>query len=140
MDILEINSLEDAVLRKLLVGDDNILGELRLQLAHATIISRKMTGAGFYLNFSIAEDLGQITAKVPNVKSSFCFGDVDAQIDGLQNGAGFLLWITDGRLDFLEGYTYDGLWPTTIENFHLHYFSEPRDLDALRKTWLLNAY
>lgn len=135
-----MNSLEDAVLSKLLAGDDEVLEALRLQLAHATIKSRQMTGAGFYLNFSIPAAVEPIIATVPTIKSNFCFGDVAAHIDGLENGAGFLLWITDGRLDFLEGYTYDEPWLTPIENFHLQYFSEPRDMDSLRKSWFLDPH
>jgi hypothetical protein len=83
--------------------------------------------------------VGRITDRHANTKPDFCFGDVDAQIDGLENGAGFLLWITDGRLDFLEGYTYDGLWPTSIEEFKLCFLSEPRDIRALREKWFLNT-
>jgi hypothetical protein len=136
MDIPATTLFEQEVLSKLLEGDDDVLCELRVQLAHATITSRKMTGVGFFLDFSIPEHLGRLTDHYANIKPNFCFGDVGAQLDGLKYGAGFLLWITDGRLDSLEGYSYEGPWPPSIKRFQLHYFSEPRDVHTLRENWL----
>jgi len=37
-------------------------------------------------------------------------GDVHAELAGLSHGAGFVLFIKDGRLDCLEGLTYDEAW------------------------------
>jgi hypothetical protein len=39
--------------------------------------------------------------------SDFKLNNVYAEIDGLQYGAGFLLYIKDGMLDMLEGYCYE---------------------------------
>jgi hypothetical protein len=52
---------------------------------------------------------------------SIKFGDVIAEVNGLRNGAGFLLYVTDGVLDVLEGYSYGEQWPSTINNFKLGY-------------------
>jgi hypothetical protein len=43
--------------------------------------------------------------------------DVAAEIDGAQHGAGFVLFIEDGMLDVLEGFTYDEPWPGRVERF-----------------------
>ena len=58
-------------------------------------------------------------------------GGVEATIEGLEHGVGFTLFLTDGWLDNLEGYTYDEPWPDTIETFSLRYWRQPRDLTGL---------
>jgi hypothetical protein len=46
-------------------------------------------------------------------------GDVGAEIAGLQLGAGFLLFIRDGVVSFLEGFTYDESWPERTDEFRI---------------------
>jgi hypothetical protein len=60
------------------------------------------------------------------------FGDVAAQVDGLKHGAGFLLYVMDGMLDAIEGYSYDEPWPEQIGAFSLAYMHEgTRDFGPL---------
>ena len=35
------------------------------------------------------------------------FGDVSAEIAGLKCGAGFLVYVDDGKIQMLKGYSYD---------------------------------
>ena len=59
------------------------------------------------------------------------FGDVIAEIPGLSGGAGFLLYIENGILDVLEGYSYDEPWPTSTEGFTLRFLKgEERDMES----------
>ena len=132
----DINALEQAVMEKLLAGDDKVLSELRFQFEKATLKEREMTGSGFYLTFSLPENSGKLSDQIPNVKPNFCFGDVNAEIENLKNGASFLIWVTDGKLDMLEGYAYHGIWSEVDGEFQLNYFSEPRDITKLREQWL----
>jgi hypothetical protein len=115
--------LERAVLEKLLSGDDPLLSRLRSQAERATVSSREMTGAGFVVSFEIPAD-----APILDGKPSFHFGDVSATIDGLAQGAGFVLFVKKGRIDALEGYTYDEDWPEHIERFKLEFEREPRPM------------
>ncbi len=132
---LTMTALERAVLDKLLQGDDPVLTALRRQLEHATIESREYTVVGFYLNFAHPEQTVSVTDEIPNVKSRFCFGDVKADIEGLEHGAGFLLWVIDGFVDSLEGYMYVGEFPDPAGafQFQLRYFNDPRDMTYLRQ-------
>jgi len=117
-----LNKFERAVLAKLLAGDHPLLAELRSQAERARLASREYTGAGFYCTFETPPD-------VPLLKQhqDFHFGDVDAKIDGLKHGAGFVVFVRGGRLDTLEGYCYDEPWPEVIGDFELSYQSKPRD-------------
>lgn len=47
------------------------------------------------------------------------FGDIQAEIGGLQYGAGFVIFIMNGRLDTLESFTYGEPWPANIDTFAL---------------------
>jgi hypothetical protein len=63
------------------------------------------------------------------------FGDVIGELPELSSGAGFLLYIKNGVLDILEGYSYDDPWPSSIGSFKLKYVSrEQRDWNALERT------
>jgi hypothetical protein len=81
---------------------------------------RKLTGVGFSTTFST--DDAASPATIPAGGSRF--GGVDATISGMAYGAGFLLWLKDGRLHELEGYSYDEPWPEQVVAFSLTY-SDP---------------
>jgi hypothetical protein len=124
----DLTPLERAVMNKLLEGEDDILAVLRRQLEEAKVSQRKMTGAGFYLTFAIPNGVSRIPGDL-TVK----FGDVEAEIANLTDGAGFLLYLQNGCLHMLEGYTYDGPWPAEIDQFKLSYDGgETRDLKKVR--------
>jgi hypothetical protein len=135
MDKLELTQLESEVLNILLEGDDPILKHLRKQATVATISARENTGYGFYLDFEVSADKITPIHTDFHTKPNFCFGDVAAAIEPLQNGAGFLLWIKDGYLAMLEGYTYDEKWPSKIAKYKLRYSNGKRDWTDLQRQW-----
>jgi hypothetical protein len=63
-----------------------------------TVISRQNTGAGFFTHFAMD---GGSTTELPDLLDLH----VEAEINGIQDGLGFILWTKNGQLDFLEGYT-----------------------------------
>jgi hypothetical protein len=67
-------------------------------------------------------------APLLSAHTDFHFGDVNADLDGLQHGAGFVVFVRGGRLATLEGYSYDEPWPTEVRSFRLTYQREPREL------------
>lgn len=113
---MTLTSLEDQVMQKLLAGDDQTLAVLRNQLDHAQVTSRKMTGVGFYSYFLIPPNLARISNR-----SSIKVGDVNGTATNVKHGLGFLLYIVDGALSMLEGYTYDEPWPDDIRGLALTY-------------------
>jgi hypothetical protein len=122
--------LEDEVLNFLFDGNDPVLKALRDQRSAIVSMREQLTGSGFYLEFQLAEDAISIPGK-----PSFRFGDVDAKIEGVDNGAGFVVFIENGIITMLEGYTYDEPWPDNISNYELSYDSgNIRDLSALQNT------
>lgn len=117
-----LEPLEAAVLDKLLAGPHPILNALRRQMAGLTVKRRERTGAGFFTEFSLVENSAPASTSSPKLR----FGDVHASIDGLQRGAGFLLYIDGGLLTMLEGYSYEEPRPERIREFTLSYLDPAR--------------
>ena len=111
-----LSALEKAVLEKLLSGETEWYRILQKQISALRVTERKMTGVGFFTRCSIPDDV----SKLPD-RARFQIGDVSADINGLKHGAGFVLFIEDGQIDTLEGYTYDEPWPQEVRSFHLYY-------------------
>ena len=112
----ELTPLEKAVIDKLLRANGEIFTALRAQAELAKVALRKMTGVGFFTTLSIPNNPRQIDGQ------SLQLRNVVAEISGLKHGAGFVLFVEDGVLDLLEGYTYgDEPWPKQITSFTLSY-------------------
>jgi hypothetical protein len=109
-----LTPLEDQVIRMLLAGDDEALAVLRQQLDHAKVSSRRMTGVGFYTAFVVPPEATRVIDR-----PSFKLGDVNGTAANVKHGLGFLLYVTDGVLSMLEGYTYDEPWPNEFKGLVL---------------------
>lgn len=110
-----LSPLEKAVLERLLAGEHPVLAALRIQAERGKLASREHTGVGVFCNFAIPRDAPRITSH-----KRIVFGDVHARIDGLEYGAGFLVFVIDGYLGLLEGYSFDGEpWPEVVGQFAL---------------------
>lgn len=121
----QLEPLEAAVLEKLLAGDHPVLAALRVQLSGATVKGRTHTGVGFFTGLALARHA------MPAPVGTLRFGDVEATIDGLQHGAGFVLLVDDGRLTTLEGFSYGEPWPAGIAAFSVRYWDPARpDLET----------
>ncbi|MBO0732942.1 MAG: hypothetical protein J2P49_01195 [Methylocapsa sp.] len=109
-------ALEKAVLEKLLDGKSEIFQILLRQYRASAVIKREMTGAGFFTYLSVPREIPPLPGS-----PSFSFGDVNADLTRLKQGAGFLLTINRGYLYDLEGYSYEEPWPHEFELVRLFY-------------------
>jgi hypothetical protein len=133
-----MNELQHRVLKMLLFGDDPVLTALRLPLESAEVSDRKFTGAGFFTEFHVPLGIPLLPGK-----QSFVIGDVSGQVSG--QGCGFLLFVKNNALDFLEGQVWGiGDWPESSQIESLRYTrhsppggpnlieTEDRDVQAVR--------
>jgi len=127
-----LTELEKEVLKMLLDGDDEVLVNLKVQLDLVSVEDREISDTGFFTNFLIPQSC-KTSAINSNLK--FKIGDVHANIEGLDFGAGFLLYVEDGGIKMLEAYSYDEPWPVTTDSFKLTYINGKRDLEKLRSSW-----
>lgn len=111
-----LNAFERAVLEKLLEGNHPVLASLRAQLYSCQVSGWESTGYGFFTNLKVDRSLKPAPTSRPRIQ----IVDVGGKIRGLKHGAGFVLFVTDGYLDFLEGFSYDEPWPPEISEFSLH--------------------
>lgn len=119
-----MNELEAAVIDMLLAGERPALACLRTQRQRMRVERREYTGVGFFTEFRHPDDV----VRLPSSRR-IRFGDVHADIDGLAHGAGFLLFIDNGLITMLEGYTYGGeSWRKEPVRFELRYLTPVRDL------------
>lgn len=129
-----LTELERRVMEMLLAGDHPMLETLRQQFQHANVAKREYTGVGFFTHFEVPADV----RRLPNNRS-FELRDVfGASPDGPQREFGFILFIRDGVIDFLEGFTFYDRFPqpeTVDANKITLEYSEgaQRDWDRLYK-------
>lgn len=108
-----LTELEQAVLDRLLAGHHSALDALREQAKRSRLRHREYTGVGFWTWFAVPDDA---PAASP---SEFMLSGVNATLAGLKHGAGFWLFVRNGYLDQLEGFTYDEPWPADATTFEL---------------------
>lgn len=128
---IRFEDFEKKVMEKLLEGNDNVLRILHKQFSQVRIKNREFTGVGFFTTFVIPDDVTKL-----ETQKSFQFGDVDGKINE-ENDVGFILFVKDGVIDFLEGYIYgDEKWPKIIKNYQLVYDSgEERNILKVSTKW-----
>lgn len=112
---MHLTALERSVMERVLCGEHPGLAVLRAQLAVAEVEQRQMTGTGFFTKISLPSDVAPAAVR----SSRIALGDVQAEIGGLQLGAGFVIFIVAGRLDTLEGFSYGEPWPEKVAGFTL---------------------
>lgn len=94
-----LSSLERAVLDVIALQVPEVANALAGQWEKVHVTARENTGAGFYTKFDVPQG-SPIERAAP-------LGDVGASVDGLEHGMGFLLWLQDGHIHQLEGYSYE---------------------------------
>jgi len=101
----EVLTLVKRLVPSLLNGDHPALVALREQYRRARVSVVELTGVGFHVDFEIPVD--SPLAVPPN----FAGGEAIITLEGATHGAGCVLFVRDGRLSTLEGYTYADSWP-----------------------------
>jgi hypothetical protein len=104
-----INPFEAVVLGRLLEGDLPELELLRFQVRSARV-RREWTGAGFWTEFTVDPSTPRLANRGP-----FQIAGVYGRHPELEAGVGFTLFVDDGAVGSLEGYTYEEAWPTNLE-------------------------
>lgn len=98
-----------------------------MQREHLVVSRREFTGVGFFTEFSCSPSVARLQAPM-----RARFGDVLAEVEGLEHGAGFVLFIDDGLVTMLEGYsTANEPWPEHPAGWTLRYWPPERDLAPL---------
>ena len=116
---LGVTRLEADVLRAIIEAHPEHGALIRAQLELSTIASRRKTGLGFFLNFAVSP----LALFEP---ADFELNDVHGGLEGLEGGAGFMLFIRQGKLAFLEGHTHGEDWPEIPGDYEISIRSPAR--------------
>jgi hypothetical protein len=125
-----MNEMERQVMGLLVSGDHPLLSSLRDQLAVAKVTRREFTGVGFFTYFEVP-----LAARRLPSSRRLVLSDVYADIQGLEHGAGFLLFVEDGALNNLECSICENAWPSNgklVRAFFIH--PESPDSSSLVET------
>ena len=136
----EIELIERQVMQMLLVGDHPSLEVLRKQLAHCVVVERVFTGVGFFTTFEVQGCIPRLEAR-----RRIVIGDVCANVEDLDYGCGFILFVNDGVIGTLECHLWgDDVFPDKPQYNRLYYIrqsqppavakTEERDMEALIAT------
>lgn len=88
--------IEIDILKSIIEENDNSYPSLKIQFQHLFVKSRENTGVGFYIHFSMSQNLADENHNdlISSEKSLF--------MEGLEHEVNYVLAITNGRIDFLE--------------------------------------
>lgn len=111
---MNLTLLEKAVLEMMIEDSGEHFETIKQQLAAASIGRREFSGVGFFSHF-IVQSSATINRDLPDMELK----NVGAEFPDLKHGAGFVLFIRDGVINMLEGFTYDENWPEKIDVFKL---------------------
>lgn len=101
-------------------GPEDFFVNLKAHFLNSVVSSRKMTGAGFYVDYLV--DIKSVR-KFP---SDFKFGDIFFKTDDLPDGGGVVIYTQDGYLSAMEAFSYSGFWTNGYPGLTLKYISMPR--------------
>lgn len=100
-----LTQFERDVVDWILRGDASFLEVLRQQVTAASVSAREFTGVGFYVDLVFPDDVSRLDESF-GTELDLTIGNVGAVFEDVNVEAGFVLFVTGGRIDVLEGYTY----------------------------------
>jgi hypothetical protein len=125
---------EKKIMEMLLAGDDPVLQALRNQYHNSTPERMEFTGAGFYTMFKVSVDTPPLASR-----KSFEINDINASFGEIREAFGFIIFVREGYLSMLEGYTLaSDVWPDDYSSV-VPVYNGPRgnrDFEKLRKNWV----
>lgn len=112
---MKANVLEHSVVNRMLA--DPGLQPLRRSVdsSSMTVVSREFTSAGFLTEFERSDWL-----KLFHDGFSLRWGKVGARLNELGIDTGYVVYIDDGYVSTVEGYTYGEEWPFEVVDIQLY--------------------
>jgi hypothetical protein len=126
-------TLERAMMERLLAGDHPALETLRSQYAAAEVADRELTGVGCFVYWRVPSDAPRAA-----VGKSVVIDDVAFTFHGSEHGGCALLFVSEGSLDLLEMVMWAESWPGEPRLADVHYLTHVPTGDG-EGSWLEQA-
>lgn len=110
----ELSALERAVLEIVLAPDIGVNARLREQMEVARVSLRTPSGVGFMTKLDVPGALA-----VPDAPEDATLPTVYGVHPELPAGAEFILQVRAGRLNTIEAFCFQGMWPGDESRFRL---------------------
>jgi hypothetical protein len=94
-----LTDLEAQILSVIIVGFSTYTEPLAIQLASSRLESRELNGYGFFTNFLVDENAPSCDLVDGRLHASARIGT---------ELCGFMIWVKNGKISFLEGYPLGG--------------------------------
>jgi len=104
--------LENTVMKMSLISKHDLDGSLLKQYLNSRVLTRKFTGVGFFTEFLIPDHL-----IINDISKNFC--EIAGKFEDSDITFLFTIFVRNGKLDFLEGFTSHGEWRYDYENIVL---------------------
>ena len=125
---MKLTELEKAVINSILA--DNEVGPTRSAIDFDVVVvrDREFTGAGFLTDLQRSPELKLFDSGV-----SLRWGKVGARLNASKVETGYLVYVDDGYITAVEGYTYGDEWPATVDQIELYELKPGMELKTLPK-------
>jgi hypothetical protein len=120
---MDVSELEMKVIERFLSDPNLTFLTPSLRWEATKVKDRSMTGAGFLTEFEHSEEL-----KVLGNGVSLRWGKVGARLSSSKIETGYLVYVDDGYLTAVEGYTYGDEWPPDIDRIEMYELKEGQEL------------
>jgi hypothetical protein len=105
-----LNNLEKSILTEIA----KVYPELTAHIPALKVKSREITGVGMYVNFEYSGDPNFL----PRINHGMLSVNKTVHLDNLKYGLGCVLDILNGKVNFIELFTYDESWDGTYKTFY----------------------
>lgn len=107
--------LESLVIRSLLADPELKPIRSNVNFDSVVVSDRELTGGGFLTEFLRSLELRLFESDV-----SLRWGKVGARLNASKIETGYLVYVDDGYVTSVEGYTYGDAWPNQIDQIELY--------------------
>lgn len=107
---MERNLYESIIIDDIINQYPEYKEKLQKQLSVASVKDRTISKYGFFVDYVINNSDAVTLGQDVNLML-----ETDGwKINGLEHGSGYILWIQNGLIHSLEGYSYEEPWPKEI--------------------------
>lgn len=112
---MKVTELEKTVISSMLADSEVNPIRSAVNFDAVTVSEREFTGAGFLTELERSEEL-----KLFDDGVSLRWGKVGARLNVSKLETGYLVYVDDGYVTTVEGYTYGDEWPAQVEQIELY--------------------
>lgn len=120
---MQTTELEKAVIGRMLDDRDLKPARTTVHFDKVTVSDREYTGVGFVTEFARSQEL-----KLFDDGVSLRWGKTGARLNASKLETGYLVYVDDGYVTAVEGYTYGDPWPPQVEQIELYELKPGMDL------------